>query len=308
MNRNIKRNDTKFVKRSLDRGPVEFKTRIPEKESEIVKIGKKDVVTIPRSMTISGATNTMTEYGYRRLPVTDPGTEKLEGILTSMDIVRLMGGGDSYKLIKNSNSGNLYSGLNESVREIMSNEMIVVTSKESIQDTISKMISSGIGGIPIIEEDNKVIGIITERDIVGFISDIMAPEKVEEWMSKDLVTVDISANIKELSKKMVKGGFRRLPVKRDNKLAGIVTSTDILRYVGSGKIYQKLVTGKVEEALNVSVKEVMTSNVVTTREEETLHDVAEKMGSKNIGCLPVIKNGDLIGIITERDLIRSIIE
>ena len=71
----------------LDRGPVEFKSRIVEQEGEIMAIATRDVVSLPQTQSIMAAVEQMTTCGFRRLPVTDAGTKRLLGIVTSGDII-----------------------------------------------------------------------------------------------------------------------------------------------------------------------------------------------------------------------------
>ncbi|WGI17047.1 CBS domain-containing protein [Methanonatronarchaeum sp. AMET-Sl] len=294
----------------MDRGPVEFKTRLSDQESEIIRIAGKDVVTIPRTITIIGAAKTMTNYGFRRLPVTNPGNNKLEGILTSMDIVRFMGGGESFKLIKNGHYGNFLSAINESVNQIMESKVISVDEKGSLEDAVNKMVSSGIGGIPIVDNENRVKGIITERDIVSLISkiDIVKGIKVKDIMTKKVITIPPDSSIMNLTTTMVEQGFRRLPIIEDGILVGIVTATDVLRYLGNGGVFDKLVTGDINEVLDVPVSEIMVSDVETGNSQDPLTDIAKTMANENIGSIPIIDNNNLEGIVTENDLVRSIIE
>lgn len=310
MNRQNKpdRHDSRYIKQTLDRGPVEFKTRIPEKKGKVGKIGNKDVVTIPRSMTIIGAAKSMTEYGFRRLPIADPGTKKLEGIITSMDIVRLLGGGESYKLIKQGHSGNFYEAINESVKEIMEKEIIAVSEDESIENTISAIVSTGTGGVPIVRENNKVVGIITERDIVKYISNSIASSKVKEHMSNEVVTIESGSTLKKVTETMVNKGFRRVPIVNNGNLVGIVTATDIVRYLGSGNIFKELKTTNAEEALNIEIDKIMSKDLLTITPDSKLSEAAKLINKNNIGSLPVLEDSLIVGLITEHDLVKSIVE
>ncbi|RPI38762.1 MAG: CBS domain-containing protein, partial [Methanoregulaceae archaeon] len=83
----------------LDRGPVEFKSHIAEQAGEVMAIATTEVISIPPTKSIIGAAGEMTKCGFRRLPVTDAGTKKLRGIVTSGDIINFMGGGDKYHLV-----------------------------------------------------------------------------------------------------------------------------------------------------------------------------------------------------------------
>ena len=62
----------------------------------------------------------MNREKIRRISVVDPGTGRVEGILTNMDIVDLMGGGSKYNLVKFKHNHNMISAINEPVKEIMS--------------------------------------------------------------------------------------------------------------------------------------------------------------------------------------------
>ena len=82
----------------FDRGPVEFKSHIVQQEGEVMAIATRDVISVPPTQSIISAVATMTDCGFRRLPITDAGTKKLRGIVTSGDVINLMGGGDRYNL------------------------------------------------------------------------------------------------------------------------------------------------------------------------------------------------------------------
>ena len=94
----------------LDRGPVEFKSHIVQQEGEVMAIATRDVISVPPTQSIISAVATMTECGFRRLPVTDAGTKKLRGIVTSGDVINFMGGGDKYQLVRVRHNGNLCRG------------------------------------------------------------------------------------------------------------------------------------------------------------------------------------------------------
>ena len=63
---------------------------------------------------------------------------------------------------------------------------------------------------------------------------------------------------------MISSGFRRLPVVTDNFVCGIITATDIMRYLGNGEAFKKLVTGHMDEALSAPISDIMKNNIITT--------------------------------------------
>ncbi|HET9773390.1 MAG TPA: CBS domain-containing protein [Nitrososphaeraceae archaeon] len=99
-----------------------------------------------------------------------------------------------------------------------------------------------ISSIIVTDEEKHPIGIITERDIVRRVvcnKKIASNTSVESIMSKPLVTVESKANIDEAVAIMIKNKIRRLPIVKDGHLYGLITTTDLIRYM-----FQKYVTDK----------------------------------------------------------------
>lgn len=299
------RKDPRLVKQALDRGPSELKSRLTEEKGGMGAIANRNVVTIPPSMTILGAAKTMAQYGFRRLPVTDPGTNSLKGILTSFDLVDFCGGGDRYRLVEERHGGNLLSAVNESVDEIMEEEVLTVQDDTDLKEALAQMIAKNVGGVPMVDSDGCVTAIVTERDFVWMMSDTYLPANVEEYMTENVVSASPDITILEATKTMVTNGFRRLPVTKDSLLIGIVTSTDIVRYLADGAM-KHIITGDSEEAFGLPISEIMTGEVSTVERDTPLGDAVSLMTERGIGSLPVLSDGGLQGIITERDFLRAL--
>jgi CBS domain-containing protein len=100
--------------------------------------------------------------------------------------------------------------------------------------------------------------------------------------------------------------FRRLPVVADEILFGLVTTTDIMKYLGSGEIFRRLVTGDIAEVMGLPVRTVVAGDqLVTTGPEKNVNDAARQMLEHGVGALPVIENSRLIGLVTEFDLVKA---
>src|SRR4030067_61439 len=135
--------------------PLDFKSRISEHQGDIMTIASKDVVTIPPTMSVIGAVKTMTNKGFRRLPIADAGTNRLKGIVTSTDIVDFLGGGTRHLIVKNRFKGNLLAAVNGSISEIMEENVICMNEKDSLKDALNIMIKKNVGGIPITDGDSR---------------------------------------------------------------------------------------------------------------------------------------------------------
>jgi len=91
----------------------------------------------------------------------------------------------------------------------------------------------------------------------------------------------------------------------DDVLYGIVTATDIMRYLGSREVFSRLTTGNIAEVTGLSVRTLVAGSLITTTPGRSINEAAREMLSKNIGALPVIEDSRLIGLVTEFDLVRA---
>jgi CBS domain-containing protein len=247
----------------------------------------------------------MTKSCFRRLPVTDPGTKKIRGIITSGDVINLMGGGDKYKLVSVKHRGNLISALNESVRTIMTQQLAVLPHTARIADAVDMIITKKIGGLPLVDNDDVLVGIVTERDVLRVLASERSPLNVEDVMSSSLRVTAPDCPIYEVTRDMTRYRFRRFPVVSDDVLYGIITATDLMKYLGSREVFSRLTTGDISEVMGLPVRTLIAGDLFTTGPTTCVNEAAREMLEKNIGSLPVIEDSRLIGLITEFDLVRA---
>ena len=290
----------------FDRGPVEFKSHIAEQEGEIMAIATHDVVSVPPTESIIGAVGMMTKFGFRRLPVTDAGTKKLRGIVTSGDVINFMGGGDKYRLVQVRHNGNLIAAVNESVRTIMTQNPTTLSGDSHIRDALRIIVTKKIGGLPVVDPKGVLSGILTERDVLRVLASERSTLAVEDVMSAALRVTTPDCPIATVTQDMTKFRFRRLPVVSDDVLFGIITATDIMRYLGSREVFSRLTSGNISEVTSLPVRTLIAGDLFTTQPEKSVNDAAREMLEKNIGALPVIEGGRLIGLVTEFDLVRAL--
>ncbi|HOT03302.1 MAG TPA: CBS domain-containing protein [Methanolinea sp.] len=290
----------------LDRGPIEFKSRVVEQEGEIMAIATLDVVSVPQTMSIIGAVETMTRCGFRRLPVVDAGSRKMRGIVTSGDVINFLGGGDKFNLVQVKHDGNLLSAVNESIRSIMTSQVTSLPDSASLQDAIDIIKGKMIGGIPILDENGALTGIVTERDVMTVLANERVTCTVEEIMSRSLRVTDPDCPIGKVTKEMTRYRFRRLPVVSDDVLYGIITTTDIMKYLGSKRVFNQLETGDIAEVMALPVRTLVSGNLYTISPEKSVNQAAAEMVRRNAGALPVIEDARLIGLVTEFDLVKAL--
>jgi len=293
----------------MDRGPVQFDSRAAKRTGDVLTIATAEVVTAPPTTTIISAIKIMTSYGFGRLPIADAGTWRLLGFVTGVDVVDFLGGGIRHNLLKKKYEGNILAAINADIREIMSPRLISIGEKSSVEDALKLMYEKNVGGLPVVDEETRIKALITEHDFAKLVAGVNTGVKVEEFMSPNVITANGQMAIEKATKMMVQqGGFRKLPVVQDSILTGMVTASDIMRYLGSGEAFGKVVTGDIGEVMSQPIKILVRRDLVSTEKEADLGGAAETMMEKGVGALPVMENGSLLGIITKRDFIRAFAE
>ena len=131
---------------------------------------------------------------------------------------------------------------------------------------------------------------------------------VGKRMTRNPITVSPDVSIAEAMERMRREKIRRfLVVDKKGALVGIVTREDLLH--ASPSSVTSLSVWEVSYLLSqVKVKEVMTRDVLTVTEDVTLEEASRLMVDNKIGCLPVVRDGMVVGIITESDLFKVFLE
>lgn len=130
---------------------------------------------------------------------------------------------------------------------------------------------------------------------------------VKDRMTRDLVTITPDTSFPDAFSILRDKKIRHLPVLDKKKLVGVVAQTDLLH--ASPSSATTLTVFEINYLLaNLHVKEVMSSPPITVHEDDPLEEAARVMVEKKVGCLPVMSNGDLVGMITETDIFESFVE
>ena len=131
---------------------------------------------------------------------------------------------------------------------------------------------------------------------------------IKDRMTRSPITAPPEMPMQEALKLMRERGIRRLPVvDKKGKLVGIVSDRDLLH--ASPSDATSLSVWELNYLLSkVTLKELMTTPVITVTPETPVQEAARIMAEKKIGGLPVVQAGKVVGIITETDLFRVLLE
>jgi len=275
-----------------------------DRESGIMAIAKSPVVTASLTTSIYEIVHIMAKKGFRRIPIMDAETKNLQGIVTSTDIVDYMGGGKKFEIIRQKHEGSFYKAINEPVKSIMKPDPPAIGNSGTTKQAVELMRRHGVGGLPVIDPENKVLAIVTERDLLSVFARKAKAVNVAALMTADVVTASVRTTIIEAEREMIEKSFRRLPIVLEGKLLGIVTSMDIVRFFGSGEVFQHLRSGTILQVLQTPALQISTRELITVRPSASAEEAAEVMRARNVGALLVVDGEKLVGILTERDFFK----
>ena len=156
------------------------------------------------------------------------------------------------------------------------------------------------------DDDDKMIGIVSKADFVTLAVGIAFDKiTVKEIMSNNLITVSPSERLVHARRQMIEFKVGRLPVVEEGKLVGMLTSKDLMRAFIDfrKKVPEKYQKSQIKEVL---VEDIMSSNPIFTSKQTNISEVAKIMMDTGFNGLPVVEDDDVVGIITQTDILRLI--
>ena len=126
-------------------------------------------------------------------------------------------------------------------------------------------------------------------------------------MKAPVITVKAQDNAIDLCDLARKHQISHFPVVENDKLVGIVTDRTIREATTSPRIYQ-LLLDLLATVDRVRIEEIINPNVITAPPDMPLPEAAKLMLERKIGCLPVVKDGKLIGIVTTSDVLGALVD
>ena len=182
------------------------------------------------------------------------------------------------------------------VSNLMTTDPVTVESGASLAEAMTRMDELRVRHLPVVDA-GELVGVLSNRDLLevprgeGLVSDVM---------HADVATVTPDTTAVSLVLEVSLRGIGCLPVLEHGNLVGIVTEVDILRaYVGIAS------RGELAENVNPPIGELMTRTVRTLAATDTLADALVLLADLDARHAPVVREGELLGILSDRDLRRA---
>ncbi len=124
-------------------------------------------------------------------------------------------------------------------RDVMNNHVISVKKDTPIFEAAELMVKNTISGLPVVEDDMTVVGILSEKDAITLFYETKEAENktVDDYMTHPAVHFDEDEPLIEVCDFLVKNIFRRVPITSNKKLVGIISIEDVLRSVLQARVH-----------------------------------------------------------------------
>lgn len=244
------------------------------------------------------------------LPVIKEGTNKLVGLLARSDLI---GNPDE-----------------DQIAMLMSRDLVTVSPDEDIEEAARRMIDNQVRRVPVVNDDEELVGIITSFDLVSqALANLDISSPVEDYMITTVPTTWTGTPLNVAFETMNQFGLKSVLALNDQaKLAGILTETDFIAEseIKSHRSEHSSTVGTegdkwswdstsvlyIEKNLLIFadklVKDVAVDKVETANTKTKVTDCAKKMKSLHIEQIPVTGvDGELVGLVRASDLIKALI-
>jgi len=244
-------------------------------------VSSRDLVTRARAV--------MRSSGFRALPVIDGG--RLEGIITAQQIIRITS-----------------TRSNIPVAGLMFPPRIIATPASDLAKIAKDMVRLETSNVPVVQSysDKTVIGLIRLDGILKIVGGMKSKLTVGDIMTKKVVTCERDDEISRVWGIMEQNRNSGLPVTRYDKqkhklkVIGMVTRSDIIRS-GEIRLAEESVKGGRPPT---KVRSLMRTPAITVSPKVPLAEAIELMLKRNVGRLPVVDEGNLVGIVSRSDIVR----
>jgi len=124
-------------------------------------------------------------------------------------------------------------GTSITAKDIMEKPVLAATPQASLRDVATQLVTNEFSGMPVAASDGRVVGVVTESDIVRILIEGKRLENLTagEVMTGPPITVDVDTPLKDVMKKLEENRIVRVPVTSQDKLVGIIARRDVIRAI-----------------------------------------------------------------------------
>lgn len=259
------------------------------KKMKVRELMTKEVISIDKDVDLKYVMSIMKKHDINKIPVLE--NKKLVGIVTDNII--------AYKLGSIRNRGIPASRMHAS--SVVDKNMEIIDPNTELEQILKKVGEPGLTMLPVIEND-KLVGVVTKADLLHLVD---CKKKLSEIKENELHVVSSNDRVVHARRIMINEGVARLPVLTDGELVGMLSDTEIAYAFAYLKESQPI--GRQKHKLDeLLVKDYMKTPAIWTNPSTSASKAAKIMIKNNIGSLPLLEKGKIVGIVTRTDLLKTL--
>ncbi len=117
-------------------------------------------------------------------------------------------------------------------KKLMITDMVCVSRDTGIYEAVESMIENNVTGLPVVNDDMTLAGILTEKDVLGILAVLQDDSaKVEDFMTEHVKSFEQEEDFIAICECLTQNHFRRTPILSGGKMAGIISRRDIIKYI-----------------------------------------------------------------------------
>lgn len=277
---------------------------------KLADLAHRDVISVMPTDSFDKAICLMEEHHIHHLPVVE--NSRVVGMLSDRDLLMAVGWKLEIERVVESSEHSVIGP--KSVREIMSSPALYLAPENDLHTAARMMAEGKFHAFPMVQ-DGILVGMVTSTDILGCYSSLKTmlssqtylQDKIRNHMHVNVYTVGPREPLHAAARILKEKHIRHLPVATNKELLGLISDRDIRRACGQEVIEDEMAQAQGEFYIGpTTVMQIMSNQVETIMEEATILDAIKTMTERRIGCLPVVRGEELVGILTETDLLRLV--
>lgn len=272
---------------------------------QVTEFMTREVVSARPDCPLDEAIEMFETHRFRHLPVAEDG--ELVGMLSDRDVALATGWIRSrYRATSGGTSPSR-------VEEVMAREVHTLPAMADASDAAELVLEHRISALPVLA-GGRLEGLVTTTDLIRAACErdpgtdwrLREGARVEQWMSRDVKTIGPEVSMIEALDACKLDGVRHLPVVDRGRLVGMISDRDLRFGLGQEMASDQVAQdqGRMEEP-GMLVLGLMTPDVVTVGPDEGLEQAATILLERRFSALPVVEGRELVGMLTQTDLLRS---
>lgn len=259
-------------------------------EVKVKDIMTKKIIAVDKDVSLSRVLDLMKKHNITKIPVLE--SKKFFGLVTDNMI--------AYKLGSIRKRGITASRLHAS--SVLEKQVSIISPDDEVKSILKRVGDPGPTMLPVVEK-GKLVGVVTKADFLELVTN---KNPLQTIMQRNVQTVAPDDRVIHARRMMIDKNIARLPVVHEGKLVGIISDIEIAKAFASLK--KSYSVGRQKHHLDeLLVEDVMCSQVIWSIPSTRIVDAAHIMMKHNIGSLPLLDDGRLVGVVTRTDLLRTIV-